>query len=77
MSVLPAWLKIEIPPEALSGTVTRFAKISPDVKLRLETVGIVVPSAKTVRKPEAVGSIAATLSTAAVAPAGTVPSPVT
>jgi hypothetical protein len=64
-------------PVELNGTVTRFATVSSATKLRLETVGIVVPSGKTVRNPEAVGLTAVTLSTAADAPAGTVPSPVT
>src|ERR1039458_7278692 len=66
-------------PEKLSGTVTRFATVTPGLKLRLETVGIAVPTGKTVRNPEAVRLIAVTLSTTADAPAGTgaVPTPVT
>src|ERR1039458_5494221 len=66
-------------PEELSGTVTRFATVTAGLKLRLETVGIVLPSGKTVRNPEAVGLTAVTLSTTAEAPAGTgaVPTPVT
>jgi hypothetical protein len=49
------------------------------LKLRLETVGIVLPSGKTVRNPETVGLIAVTLSTTAEAPEGmgAVPTPVT
>jgi hypothetical protein len=70
-------LKIDTIPVELSGTVTRFATVTPAVKLRLETVGIVIPAGNTVRNPEAVGLTAVTLSTAADAPAGTVPSPVT
>jgi hypothetical protein len=70
--VVPAELKIEMPPVALSGTVTRFATFVPMVKLRLETSGVVAsPSGNTVRNPEAVGLTAVTLTTAADAPAGT------
>ena len=58
-------------PEELSGTVTRFATVSPGEKLRLETVGMVIPSGKTVRNPEVAGSTAVTLSTTAAVPAGT------
>ena len=58
-------------PQELSGTVTRFATVRPGGKLRLETTGIVIPSGKTVRNPEAVGSTAVTLSTTAAIPAGT------
>src|ERR1019366_9354862 len=61
------------PSFALSPTVTRLGTIVPAAKFRLETVGIVVPAGKTVKKPAAVGSTAVTLSTAAAAPTGTVP----
>ncbi len=58
-------------PVALNPTVTRLGTTVPAAKFRLETVGLVVPSGKTVRYPAAVGSTAVTLSTAATAPAGT------
>ena len=79
MSVLPAELKNETPPAELSGTVTRFGTITPAAKLRLDTVGCVVPSGNAVRNPLAVGSTTVTLRTTAEAPDGTgvVPTPVT
>ena len=74
-----AELKIDTAPAALSGTVTRFATVSSATKLRLETVGCVIPAGKTVRNPEDFVLVTVTLSTAADAPAGTgvVPTPVT
>ena len=59
-------------PLAPIGAVTRFGTVWPGTKLRFDAgSGRVSPDGQTVAKPAAVGLVAVTLSTTAVAPTGT------
>src|ERR1700682_1550831 len=55
-----------------TGTLTRFARVSPAAQLRFETVAGLDPAGVTFRKLEAVVFVTVTLRTTPVAPAGTV-----
>src|ERR1700682_2507575 len=62
-------------PPLPTGTLTRFARVSPATQLRLETVLAAPPAGPTFRKLAAVVVVTVTLGTTPVAAAGTVVGP--
>src|SRR5262245_59179871 len=76
-STLPPALKTEIFPDADSFTVTAFGIVCPAVQFRLDAFGCVPPAGQIVGKAGAEVLVTVTLRTAASAPAGTPPAPLT
>src|SRR5262249_52941204 len=72
----PTWYSDSVPPGP-SPTITRLATLSPGAKFNVDASGRGWPAGHAVTNPGAVGSVAVTLSTTAVAPDGTPARPLT